>query len=80
MARGWESKAIEEQQAEASEAHPVRRPPLSPADKLKLQKRDGLLLDRKRVLQQIEGSGNQRYRAMLVQALADLDRKLADLG
>jgi hypothetical protein len=79
MARGWESKAVEAQQAEASESRPVARPPLSPAEKLKLQKREGLLLDRKRVLQQLEQAGSERYRTMLQQALAQLDRKIADV-
>jgi hypothetical protein len=80
MARGWESKAVEAQQAEASEARPAARPPLSPRDKIKLQKREGLLLDRKRVMQQIGGAVSERYRTMLERALADLDRKIADLG
>ena len=80
MARGWESKAIEAQQAEAEEKRVAVGPPLSPAEKVKLQKREGLLLDRKRVLRQMEGAGNERYRAMLEKALADLDRKLSDLG
>jgi hypothetical protein len=80
MARGWESKAVEAQQAEASETRPAMRPPLSPAEKLKLQKREGLLLDRKRALQQIEGASSDRYRTMLEKALAELDRKIAALG
>jgi hypothetical protein len=79
MARGWESKAVEAQQAEASESRPATRPPLNPAEKLKLQKREGLLLDRKRVVQQLEQAASERYRAMLQQALAQLDRKIADL-
>lgn len=80
MARGWESKAVEEQQAEAAETHVSAHPPLSPAEKVKLHKRDGLLLDRRRVLQQLEGASSERYRTMLEQALAALDRKIADLG
>lgn len=80
MARGWESKAVEAQQAEAFESRRVTRPPLSPMERLKLQKREGLLLDRKRVLQQLEQSASERYRTMLQQALAQLDRKIAELG
>lgn len=80
MARGWESKSVEAQQAEASETRPAARPPLSPEQKLKLQKRDGLLLDRKRVVRQLEEVSSERYRKMLERALADLDRKIADLG
>jgi hypothetical protein len=80
MARGWESKSVEAQQAEASEAASPRKPVLSPAEKLKAQKKEGLLLNRKRILQQIENTGNQQYRSMLQSALAELDRKLAELG
>jgi hypothetical protein len=80
MARGWESKSVEAQQAEASESSSPKGPRLSAEQKGKLQKRQGLLLDRRRVLQQLEGAGNERYRTMLEDALADLDRKIADLG
>ena len=80
MARGWESKSVEAQQAEASESSSPKHPPLSAEQKIKLQKRQGLLLDRRRVLQQMEGVTNERYRTMLERALADLDRKIADLG
>ncbi len=80
MARGWESKSVESQQADASQDRQPARPPLSFAEKLKLQKREALLLDRKRVLQQLESARNASYRAMLNEALAALDRKLADLG
>jgi len=80
MARGWESKAVEAQQAEASETPSPARPLLSPAEKQCLQKKEGLLLDRSRVLQQIEGASNERYRTMLEAALAELDRKIAALG
>jgi hypothetical protein len=80
MARGWESKAVEAQQAEASETRSPARPVFSPAEKQRLQKKEGLLLDRSRVLQQIEGASNERYRTMLQAALAELDRKIAALG
>lgn len=78
MARGWESKAVEAQQAEASEPS-TPRPQLSPEDKLKLQKREGLLLQRKRVAQQLERAQNEQYRHMLQQALADLDQRILAL-
>lgn len=81
MARGWESKSVEAQQAEASESVAApRRPILGPEDKLKLQKRQGLLLDRKRVLQQLESVRNEQYRKMLQDALTELDRRIASLG
>jgi len=78
MARGWESKSVEEQQAEATkESAP-------PAQVTREQiegrrKRDGLLLSRKRVQAQLNASTNPTHRQMLERALADLDRQIAQL-
>jgi hypothetical protein len=59
MARGWESKSVEEQMearvADAGKA-PVR--PVNAAEVARDQKRQGLLLARARVLQQIEKAQN----------------------
>lgn len=43
------------------------------------RKRQGILLARKRILQQLEASGNERYTQMLQASLADLDSELAKL-
>lgn len=80
MARGWESKSVEAQQAEASESRSPLKPVLSPEEKCKLQKKEGLLLDRRRISQQLDGATNDRYRSMLRESLAELDRKIAELG
>ena len=80
MARGWESKSVEAQQAEASESRSPLKPLLSPEEKRKLQKKEGLLLDRRRISQQLDGTTNDRYRSMLRESLAELDRKIAELG
>ena len=80
MARGWESKAVEAQQAEAAESRSSLKPVLTPEQKLKLHKKEGLLLDRRRVLEQLESATHPGYRAMLQDALAELDRKIASLG
>jgi len=79
MARGWESKSVEAQQAEAAESRPPERPPLTPEQKLKLHKKEGLLLDRKRVVKQLESATRPEYRAMLQDALAELDRRITGL-
>ena len=79
MARGWESKSVEEQQAQAvSEASPAR-PPLTPAQIASARGKQGLLLSRQYVLQQLEAARNSRHREILQNALADLDRQLAQL-
>jgi len=80
MARGWESKSVEEQQAEAASRLPKRRPPQTPEQLAEERRRQGLILARQRVLQQLEVAHNAQHREMLRQALADLDAQLSQLG
>lgn len=77
MARGWESKSVEEQQAESKQ--PTAGSLLTREQAEGRRKRDGLLLSRKNVAAQLESASNPGYRQMLEHALADLDRKLAEL-
>jgi hypothetical protein len=79
MARGWESKSIEQQQEEAS-AEKVRRPPLTPEQIAEENRRKGLELSRQRIVQQMEAAANPKYRQMLEKALADLDNELKRPG
>ena len=79
MARGWESKSVEAQIESASEKSSQHQPALTAEQAAKLQRKTGLLLSRKHVLQQLETAQNVRHRKMLEQALADLDNQLADL-
>jgi hypothetical protein len=53
MARGWESKAVEEQQAEARTKPDPNKVRLEPEQVAKQKERQGLLLSRQRVLQQL---------------------------
>lgn len=80
MARGWESKSVEEQQAQASVPQQQPRQPLTPAQLAKERKQQGLKLARSRVLQQLENARNSQHREMLQNALADLDKQIAQLG
>ena len=78
MARGWESKSVEDQQAAAStQAESKQR--LTPQQAAQKQARDAIVLSKKRVLQELESVQNPRYRQMLESALADLDSQLARL-
>jgi hypothetical protein len=79
MARGWESKSIEEQQSQASSSQQLGpRPTL---DQLaRLHQQQGLLLSRARVIQQLETAQNAQHREMLKAALVELDARLARLG
>jgi predicted component of type VI protein secretion system len=79
MARGWESKSVEQQQAEMSEQRKTIRTQLSPEHQQRNRKREGLLLSRGRLLQQLQAAGNPRHRQMLEQSIAELDRQLSSL-
>jgi hypothetical protein len=82
MARGWESKSVEEQQAEMAERRNAARAPLLPVsldDRQRNRKREGLLLSRGHLTEQLRSASNPRHRQMLEQAMAELDRQLASL-
>ena len=79
VARGWESKSVEEQQAQAVSPSGPAPPPLTPAQIASQRQRTGLLLSRQHVLQQLEAAQNPRHRQILQSALADLDAQLARL-
>lgn len=85
MARGWESKAVEEQidprelekpESKKSEENKRKR---SPEYVEMNRKKEVLRLSRARVLRQIEASRNERYTEQLNQALAELDSQIATL-
>jgi hypothetical protein len=85
MARGWESKAVEDQVQQSEAAAPVKEP----KDKHKRQltaaqielhrQREVLILSRVRVQQNLKASGNPRYTEQLNRALADIEAQLAAL-
>jgi rubrerythrin len=79
MARGWESKAVEAQQAEAGDKSSQPRPKISAEQAAALREKERWRLSRQRVLQQLEASTNPRHRKLLQETLADLDEKLREL-
>lgn len=79
MARGWESKSVEQQQEEAA-AQKVHRKPLTPEQIARENRRKGLELSRQRIVKQMEAASNPRHRQMLEAALADLDNQLNGLS
>ena len=80
MARGWESKAVEEQQAESRAAKSAPKVRLTPEQAAKQKQQQQLLLSRNHVLQQLGAAQNPLHRKMLEAALNDLDAQLARLG
>lgn len=77
MARGWESKSVEQQQDERSAETNNRRPRLTPQQQELNRRREGLLLSRKRLVGQLESSVHPAHRHMIEQSLAEIDRQLA---
>ncbi len=77
MARGWESKSVESQQeAAASKPSPAAR--FDPQDAQRRAERATLMLARTRALADLQQACAPAHRAMLEQAIADLDRRLAE--
>jgi hypothetical protein len=78
MARGWESKSIEAQQEAAAE-HRTKTAPVILDESARRAERATLSLARTHVLADLQRACAPAHRAMLEQAIADLDRRLADL-
>jgi hypothetical protein len=83
MARGWESKSVEEQIDLAEPRHRKRNVPVKPisVDAFALiRKRESLLLSRTRVIQELNSAQNPRYKELLTKALTDLEANLTKLA
>jgi hypothetical protein len=79
MARGWESKSVESQQDAAAARRPSAAP-VAPADAARAAQRSTLMLARTRALADLQLACAPAHRAMLEQAIADLDARLAALS
>lgn len=79
MARGWESKSIEAQQAEASNKSYQPGPKISAAEATALREKEGLRLARQQIRQQLQTTSNPRHRKLLQDGLEDLEEKLRTL-
>lgn len=80
MARGWESKSVDDQQAAAEAAKAERgRPERTPEERERAARRDALMLNRARTLQSLQAACDARYRGLLEQTLAHLDAELLAL-
>jgi len=79
MARGWESKSVESQQ-EAAAAKSSAVAPFNREDAQGRAERATLMLARTRALADLQQACAPAHRAMLEQAIADLDRRLGKPG
>ena len=79
MARGWESKSVEEQQSAAiTQVESKQR--LTPEQAARKQQEESIHLSRRHILQQLQSVQNPRHRQMLESALSELDTRLARMG
>jgi hypothetical protein len=80
VARGWDSKAVEDQ-IDATEAarEAKARPALTEAEIVRRAEREGLLLARARLVAALEASRDARYRELTERSLAHVDAALAAL-
>ena len=75
MARGWESKSVEEQRQAAPKVDPAVA---HAQDADRKRQRQALELQRERILS--ERTSSPHRRTALTNALADIEEKLAELG
>jgi len=80
MARGWESKSIEDQigDAEAAKEDQAKQT-LSQQGRALEGQRQNLLLSRIQIMGRLKAATNPQYRTQLEAALQDLENKLSDL-
>ncbi len=79
MARGWESKSVEEQigAAEAERDAQAERQ-TSPQQRQQGERRQSLLLSRAQILGRLKLARNDRYRAQLESALKHVESQLKE--
>lgn len=82
MARGWESKSVQEQIASARERQGEQSAhlKLTAEQRDNETKRDSLLLQRTRMMRQLETCAEGRYRQTLQGGLEFLEKELRELG
>lgn len=83
MARGWESKSVEDQidmsERRAPRAKSAAAAVSAPAAVDVIRKKESLQLSLTRVTHELESAQNPRYRTLLEKSLADLQLQLAKL-
>jgi len=81
MARGWESKSVEDQIGAAEAERELRnREQLSTEEREQNEHHQSLLLSRSLILARMKAARDPRYRAQLKVALEQLDEQLRQLS
>jgi hypothetical protein len=78
MARGFESKDVEFQQAEAERAK-TERPPMTPAQRAVQDRRTTLSLSLSRMRADLQRATSPAHRRMVEQAIAALQAELGEI-
>jgi len=79
MARGWESKSVEDQMGAAQAEREARtKPQVPPQEREQNERRQSLLLSRSQILSRLKVAQNARYRAQLELALKHLEAQLRE--
>lgn len=80
MARGWESKAVEDQQAEAArKAEQSNFKPLTAAEQAQRERLESLLLTQSQLREQLDRARSEAQRQRLTGALQQLEAEIAQL-
>ena len=80
MAKGWESKAVEDQIQESQKAENENpRKQFTPEQMEAHRRKEVLLLSRARVEKDLNASQNPRYREQLTKALSHIDGQLSEM-
>jgi len=78
MARGFDSKSVEEQQSMAlDKAAKSNKEQLTPEQQAAKRERANLELQKKKLQGDLESATNERHRAMIEAALKDVEGKIA---
>jgi hypothetical protein len=78
MARGWESKSVEAQQADREQGDTRQPTPVSPEARARMARRRTVELALARAKADLEVATRPGHRAMLTRAIETLERQLAD--
>jgi len=80
MARGWESKSVEDQIGDAqAEKEAQAKRQTSPREREEQGRRESLLLSRAQILGRLKLTRNSRYRAQLEAALKHVEAQLQEV-
>ena len=79
MARGWESKAVEDQIAASEERKAAAKDARGPDELERESRRQGLLLSRAKIAGDLARARDERHRAALQQALDYIDTQITNL-